>query len=232
MPNTRIDSQRLLGLVPARAGSVRVPDKNIRPIAGKSLIARAVESALNVLALDDLGFSSDSPAYLDEARNAGLDEKYLRPANLALPDTTTSAVVIDYLDWMDISDRLMPTHVVLLQPTSPFRTQDTIGNAIDQWRSSGYDSLVSVKQAAPKPGMLILQHKDGGIHRSQELGYENSFCLDGSIYIAPVEMIRNSGQFWSEESTLFVTDYPLPYDIDTESDFAAAEALLRQHENI
>lgn len=219
-------TERLLGFIPARSGSKRVADKNLRPCAGESLIARTVRCALSVPALDGIGFSSDSPAYVAEARAAGLSVDYLRPAELATDEAGSAAVVVDYLDWLDRRDAGGYTHVVLLQPTSPLRRPADVVAAIRQWRASGRPSLVSVCPAAPDPRFLVRRTPDRGLVRLDQ-GLDPVYVLEGSIYITPVDMLRTRGKFWDDDSEAFVLSHPRPYDIDTEADFAAAEALLR-----
>lgn len=215
---------RLLGLVLARSGSRRVLDKNVRPFAGSSLIERAVAGALAARGLDAVGFSTDSPRYLDLVRRAGLDETYLRPAALARDDTSSAATVLDYLAWRADRDGVPFTHVVLLQPTSPFRTAAHIDAAVAEWRTSGSTSLVSVRPAQPHAGLLLFRHGDGRLVRHPADGPE-AFVLDGALYITPVGMLEASGRFWDQDSTLFVTPMSCPWDVDTEADFALAEHL-------
>ena len=69
----------MLALIPARSGSIRIPNKNKRNFCGKSLIEITVTEALKAKKINHIGFSSDSPEYLATANKAGLSEKYLRP---------------------------------------------------------------------------------------------------------------------------------------------------------
>ena len=216
----------LLGFIPARSGSVRVPDKNLRPLAGKSLIERTIDTARTARSLDDIAFSSDSAAYIEHAQAQGLTVEYQRPAAFARPDTTTAACVTDYLHWLEDQDAQSFPHIVLLQPTSPFRPAADIDAAIDLWRQSGRESLTSVRPAASEPRFLIFRDNTSERLTRHDDSERSAFVLDGAIFITPIAMIVNKGQFWDEESALFINAYPSPYDIDTENDFAAAEALL------
>ncbi len=216
--------RRLLGLILARAGSKRVPDKNARPLAGSSLIERAVACARAARSLDIIGFSSDSERYRALAHSAGLDEAYVRPTELAGDDASSAAAALDYVAWREHADRRAITHVVLLQPTSPLRSAVHVDAAIDTWRASGRASLVSAIAVAPKSDLIIYM-VDGKIRR-HPADAAPTYVLDGAIYIAPVDQLRTTGCFWNEDSALYVMHPPRPWDIDTEEDFAAAAALI------
>lgn len=221
------ETQRILGLIPARAGSTRLPGKNLRPLCGRSLIERAIDSALAARAVDEVGLSSDSKEYRSIAIAAGIDEDYLRPAALASASSSTAEAVVDYLAWRHATNRAEVSHVLLLQPTSPFRTGAVIDRAVAQWRASGKPSLVSVTPAAPGRRYIISRDQSGAGGIAREDTDRTAYVLDGMIYIAPVKMICEKGTFWDENSDLFITSYPRPFDIDDEADFVAAEALMR-----
>lgn len=125
-----INGQSVLAVIPARAGSKRVPDKNFRPYKGKPLIEWAVESARQSKYIDDLVISSDS----DRIAEADLDAVFLlRPPWLSTDTAMNEGVLIHTLythwwaDW-----------IVLLQPTSPLRTAADIDTAIERaWLGRG-----------------------------------------------------------------------------------------------
>lgn len=219
----------LLGFIPARSGSMRVKDKNARPIAGVSLIERALRQAQGARNLSAVGFSTDSEAYLDLARRAGLAETYRRPPELASDTANTAACVLDYVAWRDHTGTGGFTHVVLLQATSPFRSSADIDHAIEFWRASGRPSLASVTPAAANPRFVVsVDRQTGAQVREGKDERRDFYVLDGGIFIAPLDFVRDTGRFWDENSALFIRHYPCYYDIDTESDFAAAEALLKR----
>lgn len=218
-------TQRLLGLILARQGSKRVPNKNIRPFAGSSLLELSIRHAQASTSLDGLGLSTDSPEYLCLAQQAGLAETYLRPAHIADDQTSSADTVLDYLDWLCLHGQSQFTHVVLLQPTSPFRTSDIIDKAIGAWRQSDRSSLVSVTPAAPSHNFLVHHDIDGKL-RTLASSLDPIFVLEGSLYVTPVEQLRQTKRFWNEDSLPYVINHPRPYDIDTTADMSAAERLV------
>jgi len=218
--------QRLLALIPARSGSVRVPDKNAREFAGLSLIEIAVDGALKSAKIDHVGLSTDSESYLKRASRAGLNETYLRPENIAGPEATSAECVLDYLKWSSEHGGGEFTHVVLLQPTSPFRTSKDIDVAIDFWRQSGKPSLVSAVRMSPEPQFIVGEDPaNNQLFRYSETDNSELCVLDGALFITPVEMVKDDGAFWNQDSALFKFDYPRFFDIDTQADFDAASVL-------
>lgn len=220
---------RLLGFIPARGGSVRLPGKNALEIAGKSLIVRTVEAALASELLDEVAFSSDKKDYLRLAASAGLATPYRRPARLGAADTTTLDVVLDYLDWRSAQGLPEVTHVLVLQPTSPFRDTADIDRAIRFWRDSGRKSLVSAAPAGPSLGYVVLRTEEGGnLACMSDIPGGEVFVLDGEFFLTPVRMLREERQFWNADSALLVRDQPRPHDIDTREDFLAAQAMIER----
>lgn len=218
-------AQFLLGLIPARAGSKRVADKNGRPFAGTTLLQWSVRHALAARALDRVGLSTDSDRYRELAAASGLAEEYRRPDALATDQAGSAEVVLDYVDWLGARGGPAVTHVVLLQPTSPFRTAAAIDQSIDAWRRSGRPGLVSVSPAAPDHRFLVRADARTGLTRL-DAALAPVHVLEGSLYITPVERLRATGKFWDADSLPWVVDHPRPHDIDTPEDFRMAERLL------
>ena len=232
-----IDGLRILAFIPARSGSKRLRDKNVRPFRGRSLIQRALLQARHARMVDHVALSTDSERYAREATAAGVElGGYLRPPELADDETPTCAAIADYLDWAKRERNADYTHVLLLQPTSPFRTPASIDAAIQAWKTEGRaPGFVSVRRVADKPSKVLVRdrrtgetwrYSDGDAGGTREL-----FCLTGELYLSPTELIRE-GEIWRPDFALLVRDVPDVLDIDTEADFLAAEALFGSSEVI
>lgn len=219
---------RLLGLIPARSGSVRLPGKNGLEIDGKSLIARSVEAALASTELDEVDISTDSDGFAALAAAAGLVTAYRRPQRLNHSDTSSADVVLDYLCWR--RERAMPdvSHVLLLQPTSPQCTASDIDAAVRTWRDSGRDSLISVMPAGNGPGSVVIEDTKTGRLASGAATVDDGafYVLDGMFFLTSAAMLIAGRGFWDADSALYVNIYPRPHDIDTEADFTAARCLI------
>jgi len=215
-----------LGFIPARAGSVRVSRKNVRPFADVNLVEIAVTAACAAQRLHGVVVSTDSSEILECSQSAGYDGTYLRPPELAGAESAVADCVQHYLEWSNNAGGASVSHIVLLQPTSPFRSAQHIDQAIESMEAAGKNSLVSVTSIAPRPELYLRRDRKTGVLRqgSQE-DRSDVYALDGEIYVSPISMIRGQGRFWDSESALFVSERPRYFDIDSETDFAVAETL-------
>jgi CMP-N,N'-diacetyllegionaminic acid synthase len=144
----------IVALIPARAGSKRVPDKNIRPLAGHPLIAYTISSALQSQVFSAVIVSTDSQLYGDIAGHYGAEVPYLRPGEFA-GDLSPDIEWVEYtLSRLQENGRDYDCFSIL-RPTSPFRLPETIQQA---WRAfmeeEGVDSLRAVEKCKQHPGKM------------------------------------------------------------------------------
>ena len=138
---------RILGIVPARFGSKRIPLKNIKILGDYPLITWTLNAAVNSGVLDTIMVSTDSDeisAYAGEV--AGVSIPWLRPAALATDQSSTMDVIMHTLDeYEKIGQRF--NAVMILQPTSPFRTVKTIRDAVNLYlKHNCQKSVVTVSE--------------------------------------------------------------------------------------
>ncbi len=219
---------RVLGLIPARGGSKRVPRKNLQKLGGRSLLEIAISQALECPLVDVVAVSSEDEEILDHARAAGA-ETFLRPPELAQDDTPGIAPVIHALE----HEAQDCTEVALLQPTSPFRSSADIEAAIRLRRTRGAPSCVSVTEAHDNPAWMFLIDAEGRMQpfleapmpsRSQELPPVH--VLNGAVYVATRECILKNRGFFTEDTVAHVMPPERSLDIDTPWDLRLARALL------
>ena len=133
----------VLGLVPARGGSKGVPDKNLRPLAGRTLLDYVHRAATESGVIDRLVLSTDALPIAEAGRRAGLEVPFMRPASLAQDDTPMLPVITHALDMLE-RDGWKPEVIVLLQPTSPLRRAEHVRQAVEALRRTHADSVVTV----------------------------------------------------------------------------------------
>lgn len=149
---------KYLGLIPARGGSVRIPNKNMYVLGGQTLIARSVIAARKSLSLDSVYICTDTKAYEAEAIRFGSRSTGIRPKELA----QATSPDIDWIKWSltqlhDTLESESITHIVILRPTSPFRTSDFIDRAIQYYQkyaNSPFVSLRCVSKTKEHPGKM------------------------------------------------------------------------------
>ncbi len=222
-----IDGQRILAMIPARGGSKGVPGKNLRPLGGKPLIAWTIETARRSGLIDRLVLSSDDAEIIRVARAWGCEAPFVRPPELARDDTPGIAPAQHCV-------RAIPgyDYLVILQPTSPFRTADDIDGAIARCVGRRAKALVSVSEAAQHPSWMF--SLDASDHltpllaeappaRRQELS--EVFALNGAIYVARCDWLAETQTLLGPDTLAYVMDRKRALDIDTALDFAVAEVL-------
>lgn len=229
---------RILCVIPVRGGSKGIPRKNLKPIAGKPLVAWTIEQALEaqaVLAPEhtlDVVVSTDDAELADIAREFGAEVPFMRPAELAEDTTATEPVIEHAIKFMDDAGR-RPDAVMLLQATSPVRLPGTLERAARQFAESDSDSMVGVIPigpfiwAATEPPTA--QYEVMARPRRQELTRETfRYRENGSMYITKTEIYEEFHNRLAGKIELFMLDEIEGVDIDAPIDFSVAEHQLEQ----
>ena len=177
--------------------------------------------------------SSDDPEIIDVGVSLGC-AVVVRPAELATDDASTLDAVLHAVDHVGRELDLQPESVVLLQPTSPFRTSGDVDGAITAFERSKADTLASVVPVSQHPCDCV--HVVGGrLERAMPLPRTNArrqdlpefHYVDGAIYIARVEFLRARGVFVDERTTTFVLQHGHGLEIDDAFQLDVARGLLR-----
>lgn len=226
----------VLGLILARGGSKRIPGKNIRPLGGKPLLAWTIDAARESGALCDVLLSTDSPEIAETGRRHGAMAPWLRPGELSSDTASSVDAALHALDWYETAHGAVDG-LLLLQPTSPFRTADSIRKAVKAFDENGQHPLVSLAPAHQHPAWCFRLAQDGGLapflgwdaigKRSQDI--EPAFVVNGAIYIVSPQRLRGERKFIPEDARAFVMLDPTEsLDIDTEQDWRFAETVIAQ----
>lgn len=229
---------RILCVIPVRGGSKGIPRKNLKPIAGKPLVAWTIEQALDAktaLAPEielDVVVSTDDKELADIAREYGAEVPFMRPAELAEDTTATEPVIEHAIEFMSHEDR-RPDAVMLLQATSPVRLPGTLERAVRQFAASDSDSMVGVIPigpfiwAATEPPTA--QYEVMARPRRQELTRETfRYRENGSMYITKTEIYEEFHNRLAGKIELFMLEDIEGVDIDAPIDFSLAEHQLEQ----
>lgn len=224
-----------LYIIPARGGSKGIPHKNIKLLAGKPLIAYALDTARQLAAdASHIVLSTDDPAIADVARGLGHDVPYMRPAHLATDTAGSREVMLDAMQWAD-SQGIEYDCVVLLQPTSPLRTAGDVRAALAAYTPSA-DMAVSVCPAASNPyyncfecdpeGFLHISKGDGLYTRRQDA--PPAWEYNGAVYVINPQSLRQKPMGAFERRIPVPMPRRRSIDLDTPTDWLVAEALISQ----
>ena len=220
---------KILAVVPARGRSKRLPGKNIKLLGGRPLIGWTIEAALQSDAACAVLVSTDDAQIGAVAQAFGASVPGLRPAHLATDTATSVDVVLHALDVYE-SDHGQVDGVLLLQPTSPFRTAESIRRAVALFREDVSRPLVSVCAASTHPAWCFRLEGDS---MEPFLGWENlsrrsqalepAWTLSGSIYLIAPDVLREHRRFVLPGTVpMMVYDNLESIDIDTPEDWSAA----------
>lgn len=221
-----------IAVIPARGGSKRVPKKNIRPFGGKPMIAYTIEAALRSGLFHRVIVSTDSAEIGEVARQSGAETPFIREAGLADDVTPVSAVTVDVLERLDSSGELY-LNVCQLMPNCPLRTAQDVIDSYRQFEESRADSQLSViRYGWQNPWWAMRRDAHFGLEplfkealaaRSQDL--PELFCPTGAIWWARASVLRRERTFHTSHRTGWEISWQHGVDIDTEEDWAFAEAV-------
>jgi CMP-N,N'-diacetyllegionaminic acid synthase len=208
-----------VGLIPARAGSIRLPGKNLALFEGKPLIAHACEAALASGVLDAIYVNTDCAKIAAVAARYGAPAPVLRPAALATASARTRDANAYLLNWLAERGEAYDA-VVVLQPTSPLRSAQDIRAAVELYEAHAPCAVVSASPAGPT-NCLGAVGCDG---RFEPLGVAGPiYRLNGAIYI------YGANDYLNDAEPRRTLTYPMPrergVDIDTREDLIYAECL-------
>lgn len=221
-------------IITARGGSKGIPRKNIKLLNGKPVIAYSIEPSVasdliknTYVTTEDEEISEISKEY-----NAKVIE---RPQELAEDDSSSVDVVLHSLDYLE-KNNYLPDLFILLQPTSPLRTQTDIENAIKLFvEHDNCDALISVCEI-DHSSMLSLRLEneflvyncDESFLTTRRQKLPTYYSPNGAIYITTPESLRKNKTFYPKKTIPYIMPKERSVDLDTQFDFKLAEFILKE----
>jgi len=222
-------NKRFLSIIPARAGSKRLPKKNVKDLAGKPLISWSIESSIDSKYIDATLVTSDCDEVLSIANTYDI-QAITRPSKLSTDTAKTLDVVFHAIEHIEENF----DYIVLLQPTSPLRTSIHIDEAIELLISKNANAVISVGEMEHSPLWSNTLNETNSMEgffdenvykRSQEL--PTYYRLNGAIYICDIsELIKTRTYFLENNIFAYKMSRESSVDIDDEIDFKFAELLF------
>lgn len=230
---------KFLGVVPARGGSRGIKNKNIRNFCGKPLIYYTIKEAKKSKYLDRLIVSTESPKIAAVAKLYGAKVPFFRPRKFAGDKSKVLDAVRHLLAKLRSDEGYTPDFIVLLQPTSPFRTAEDIDGTIEILLRRKADSAVAVCETEPRIFMqdagnvlrLISDQKFLKSTNRQELGHV--FREGGSmVYVNRVKTLLATGNFLGGRLVGYEVPRWRSVDLDEPQDFVVGELLYGHFQKI
>jgi CMP-N,N'-diacetyllegionaminic acid synthase len=228
--------KKIIAIIPARSGSKRLVNKNIRNLNGKSLIEWTIASAKSSKLLDKIFVSTDSKKIRDIAIGQKINIPFMRPLSIAIDKSPTWELVIHALEKFRKKDEKYD-YIALLEPTSPLRKKNDIDNAIKKIvNNSDAETLISL-------GKIQLEHpiwskrldfknyvkpyfnSKKKAYQSQQL--KTAYFPYGVIYLSTVKSFYKKKNFYTKKTIPYFIERWQNYEVDDILDLKIIEKIMK-----
>lgn len=233
-----MNKNTILAIIPARAGSKRIPNKNIRKFLGKPLIAYTIGQAKKCKFVDRIIVDTDSAKVAKIARSYGAEVPFLRPPKLATGGAKVIDAIIHLLDRLKNEQNYEPTHVMILQTTSPLREIKDIKACWNLMKNTDTTTALTVCPTHPrlyrmdeKQNIFLVNGSESQSSNIQE--WRPAFVLNGCfVYIIKTPALRAEHKIITKNTKAVVCEKWRSVDLDEPEDWALAELLYKNKKAI
>ncbi len=224
-------NNKSIALIPARSGSKRIKDKNIKEINGHPLIAYTIQSAIKSKIFDKIICATDSSLYAEIAKYYGAEVPILRDKEISDDKSSDFEWISWIINFFENKNEFFD-YFSILRPTSPFRTERTIKRAFEHFRNTeGIDSLRGVELCKQHPGkmwivnqqtmtpLLPISHLSQPMHSSQYASLPKVFVQNASIEFAFTSVLKKYQNISGYKITPFITEGYEGFDLNDELDW-------------
>ena len=231
----------IVGIIPARGGSVGVPLKNIKKLNGLPLISYTIQSAIESNSLDRIIVSTDHDEIANIALKSGAEVPFRRPADIS-EDVDTEFVLQHAVNYLKNEENYNIEAVVLLQPTSPFRKSSTISKCVKLYNKTDADSVVSVnniegnrpewmlsldeKQKVQPYNTPFFENGNPVIKLAARQSFPTLYKQNGVVYVTKRDLLMEKNLVIGPNAYAVLTEEEEAIDIDTQTDFLIAESIM------
>ena len=227
-----------LAIIPARSGSKGLKDKNIKNLAGKPLLAYAINAAIDSGLYDTVHVSTDSEIYADIAEKNGADVPFLRNAETATDTSSTWDAVKYVLQEYEKQGKTFDV-ITVLQPTSPLRTSRDLKNAYSFFCEKKANMISAVCEMEHSPlwsntlpdDLSMSSFEDDEVALLPRQSLPIYYRENGAIYIIKKEHLFTEKNIYKKGCYAFIMDRLHSVDIDSELDFILAESIISYEKN-
>ncbi len=222
---------KVLVIIPARSESKRILNKNIKKFLGKPLIAYAIKQALALSFIDRVIVDTDSPGIAGIAKKHGAEVPFLRPKRLARDTSVLVDSLLYMLKRLKKEESYVPTHILILQTTSPLREPRDIQKCWRMMQTTAASTVLTVCPTHPKlyhlkgrNDLVLVNGFEAASNNTQE--WEPGYILNGCFaYIVKVSALLKEKRIITGRTKAVVCDKWRSVDLDTPEDWALAELL-------
>jgi CMP-N,N'-diacetyllegionaminic acid synthase len=224
----------ILAVITARGGSKGVPRKNIKKLGGRPLISYTIDIAKKSDLITDLIVSTDDVEIADIARKNGANVPFIRPEELSRDHIPHLPVMKHSIKFMENKLGIMFDYIVILQPTSPFRTKEDLDGTIKKLIDTGADSAVSVVEIEENhpvkikklEGNRVLPYCAEEVEGTRRQDLPTAYKRSGAVYAMKRDLIMKEDKLYGDYIAGYVVPKERSIDIDTPLDWEKAEYML------
>ena len=231
-------TEKVLCVIPARGGSKRIAGKNTRDFCGKPLIAYAIEQGKAHARVDRVIVDTEDEAIATIAKRYGAEVPFLRPKELATDTAQATDALLHLLERLKKEEGYEPTHVLLLQTTSPLREMRDIDACFDMADKTNAATVLTVAQTHPRlyfldpENRLVLANKEVADSTNVQ-AWPKAYLLNGCmVYIIKVSELLRTKKIFGDDVRGVICDRWRSVDLDEPEDFVVAELLYKNKGDI
>ena len=230
--------KKILAVIPARAGSKRIPNKNIRNFLGKPLIAYAIEQALKSPIVDKVIVDTDSSKIAAIAKKYGAEAPFLRPVHLATDTASANDALLHLLLQLKKKENFIPDYVLYLQATSPLRESKDISDCWNLMKKTNADTVLTICPTHPRLYYLDKNQNiilaNGSEKQSTNVQqWRPAYILNGCfVYLVKTAAFLKEKNIITKNTKAVICDKLRSVDLDMPEDWALAELLYKNKKAI
>ena len=225
----------IVAIIPARSGSKGIPNKNIKLICDKPLIAFSIAVAKKSKLIDRVIVSTDSEEYAEIALEYGAEVPFLRPLSMSGDDAKDNGFIEHAISWFEDNESYLPNFFAHLRPTTPIRSCKVIDDALQSFIKSQFTALRSCHKMSESSyktfeiesnKLKSLCNGSFDIEASNQgrQAYPTTYNANGYIDVIRTKMVKNNGLIHGDSVQAFITEPT--YELDEVSDIELLEYLM------
>lgn len=232
-----INGKKVLAIIPARAGSVGLPKKNIKKLLNKHLIGWSIEQGLNCKYIDKLIVSTDSSYISQISKKYGAKVDFLRPKKISTSSSPSFLAIEHAIKFYQNNFNEHYDYLVLLEPTQPIRKKNDICNMIRKLDNNRrkFDCIYSLGKVKTEHPILMKKIKGNKVFKFYDnqnkffrrQDFESIYFPYGIGYVAKIKTFLNEKTFYSKKSTFYKIKEYQNYEIDDIYDFICVESIMK-----
>ncbi|OGE82660.1 MAG: hypothetical protein A2846_03310 [Candidatus Doudnabacteria bacterium RIFCSPHIGHO2_01_FULL_49_9] len=228
---------KILAYIPARAGSTRIRNKNIKKFLGKPLIAYTIEQARSCDFVDRVIVDTDSEKIARIAKKYGAEVPWLRPQKFARDNSKVMDAILHFLARLQREQNYVPDYLMILQTTSPLREQEDILRCWKAMKGSRATSVLTVTPTHPRLYHLSADQytvlvNGSEVGSSNAQSWPDAYLLNGSVYIIHLPALLKEKRAITRKNKAVIMPKWRSLDIDIPEEWVMAELFYKHKKQI